>query len=359
MLFLYALVAIAAWLILLGAIQLLARFLARLEQRRKPSAPITVARPQTARSAELDVHGWIERQQLEYGPREGLSEKLAAKAKSFDPDVTGLGGLIVDDLIGRAPRMVPRKSWGGDAGWRSPNNKYSTRWAALMAREGIEVQGESRGVLVRFEINAAEWVPHPYNPPTWALNEFWGFAQYIADSREIFDLCQRWRDENSATLTKRLRERFDGSPVAIAASYKASDTSDLADVAFLVPEGSEEYLWRTHVWKGEARLGRLVAGCFPDTKREHSPPWLGHQRFDVFIPSLNVAIEYQGQQHYRAIPYFGGRKGYQRIRKLDRRKAEACEAAGVTLIEWRFDEPISVRVLRSKLEAQGIEWPDG
>jgi hypothetical protein len=37
-----------------------------------------------------------------------------------------------------------------------------------------------------------------------------------------------------------------------------------------------------------------------------SPEWLGLQRFDIYFPELNIAIEYQGEQHQRPVD-FGGK----------------------------------------------------
>ena len=37
-----------------------------------------------------------------------------------------------------------------------------------------------------------------------------------------------------------------------------------------------------------------------------SPEWLKPQRFDIFFPDVNIAIEYQGEQHFRPVD-FGGK----------------------------------------------------
>eukprot|EP01114_Cavostelium_apophysatum_P020553 TRINITY_DN6924_c0_g1_i1.p1 TRINITY_DN6924_c0_g1~~TRINITY_DN6924_c0_g1_i1.p1 ORF type:complete len:527 (-),score=89.84 TRINITY_DN6924_c0_g1_i1:359-1939(-) len=48
---------------------------------------------------------------------------------------------------------------------------------------------------------------------------------------------------------------------------------------------------------------------------------------DVFIPSLSLAFEYQGEQHYRSSSFFGVKSD-----ERDKEKALACERAGITLI---------------------------
>jgi hypothetical protein len=83
--------------------------------------------------------------------------------------------------------------------------------------------------------------------------------------------------------------------------------------------------------------------------REARLPWLGRQRLDIYVPSLDLAIEYQGEQHFLPYPHLGGEEGLARRRELDERKRDACLRAGVRLIEWRYDEPISEARVRARL----------
>lgn len=55
--------------------------------------------------------------------------------------------------------------------------------------------------------------------------------------------------------------------------------------------------------------------------------------YDFYIPKYNVLIEYQGEQHYRPNPYFGGEEGYQKQRIRDNIKRDYAKDKGITLLE--------------------------
>ena len=62
--------------------------------------------------------------------------------------------------------------------------------------------------------------------------------------------------------------------------------------------------------------------------------------FDFYLPELNVAIEYQGIQHYKAIEKFGGEKRLHLQRHHDWLKRKYCEKKGINLITIKYDENI-------------------
>ena len=51
---------------------------------------------------------------------------------------------------------------------------------------------------------------------------------------------------------------------------------------------------------------------------------------DIFAPQLNLALEYQGEQHYKTIYSLGD---LTQVSLRDEEKREACLRAGITLIE--------------------------
>src|SRR5574344_1971892 len=94
-------------------------------------------------------------------------------------------------------------------------------------------------------------------------------------------------------------------------------------------------------WKSEVELLRTVHSVYPDCIYQYRAKWLGLQSLDIFIPSLNLGIEYQGLQHYESVILFGGDVGFKHRQKLDKQTVQLCKEHGVKLIEWRYDETIS------------------
>lgn len=65
-------------------------------------------------------------------------------------------------------------------------------------------------------------------------------------------------------------------------------------------------------------------------------PWLEGQRFDIYFPKYNIAVEYNGRQHYMPVSYFGGQLGYENTLKRDELKRNKCNKNNCTLIEIKY-----------------------
>lgn len=100
---------------------------------------------------------------------------------------------------------------------------------------------------------------------------------------------------------------------------------------------------------GEARVAALLTMANFKFKQEYEFPDLVASsgrplRMDFVVfdddGSIAFAIEYQGEQHYRAVDYFGGKKGLQRQKYNDRKKALYCLDHGIPLVTipyWDYD----------------------
>ena len=94
-------------------------------------------------------------------------------------------------------------------------------------------------------------------------------------------------------------------------------------------------------WKHELTLFHAVRKKYPDTLYQYRPAWLGRQSLDLYIPSLNTAIEYQGIQHFHPVDFFGGEEALLARQELDSQKKRLCLENDVRLIEWPYDlEPV-------------------
>jgi predicted transcriptional regulator len=67
------------------------------------------------------------------------------------------------------------------------------------------------------------------------------------------------------------------------------------------------------------------------------PNFLGMQHFDVWIPEINIAIEYQGAQHDRPVDFFGGEDAFKKNQERDKLKRQKCIKNNVSLFEVRPD----------------------
>lgn len=106
----------------------------------------------------------------------------------------------------------------------------------------------------------------------------------------------------------------------------------------------------------ESLLFKLIQNAFPhyEVISQYSPDWLGRQRIDIFIKELNIAIEYNGKQHYEPVMYFGGKEGYLKTILRDNIKKKKCNKNGCKLIEVKYDEDLYKMVERLKNEINKI-----
>lgn len=106
-------------------------------------------------------------------------------------------------------------------------------------------------------------------------------------------------------------------------------------------------------WISETKLKNIVTcllepiGC--EVIHRDSPVWLGSQHLDIYIPSIALAIEYMGRQHYEPVEYFGGEESYKENKKRDRVKKMKCTKNGVELIRYKYDEPMEPKHIAERI----------
>jgi hypothetical protein len=88
-------------------------------------------------------------------------------------------------------------------------------------------------------------------------------------------------------------------------------------------------------WISEMELYYSIKESFVEDEviSQGKPKWLGLQRFDIYLPKYNIAIEYQGKQHFEEVSVFGGKEGLIKVQENDRKKRELCALNNCYLIE--------------------------
>ncbi len=110
-------------------------------------------------------------------------------------------------------------------------------------------------------------------------------------------------------------------------------------------------------WASEVALLDLVRTLWPNSVHQWRPAFLGRQSVDIYVPEINLAIEYQGKQHYEAVSLFGGDEGLKATRARDERKRSLLAAQNVRLLEWPYDASITSSELQRRLLGLGVPMP--
>lgn len=99
-------------------------------------------------------------------------------------------------------------------------------------------------------------------------------------------------------------------------------------------------------WKSEESTFLSLQSLLPGVRlqRHAMPAWLAPQHLDILVPDARIAVEYQGEQHYRPIALFGGEAGYTSTVRRDENKRRLCMLAGLSLEYIRHDEDAAKRI---------------
>ena len=94
-----------------------------------------------------------------------------------------------------------------------------------------------------------------------------------------------------------------------------------------VPQIGEKFISETILFK---TVAFLLKGH--EVIHHYRADWLARQELDIFVPSLNLAIEYQGEQHFVPIDAWGGEDALEKTQQRDEEKKRRCESRGVKLL---------------------------
>ena len=125
--------------------------------------------------------------------------------------------------------------------------------------------------------------------------------------------------------------------------------------AYITTHLADEYGFESPKAVHEYKLYWYLRSIYPDAVYQYTASWLGLQSLDVYIPSLNVAFEYQGKQHYEPVEFFGGKENFEYTVRLDEAKEKKSRDMGVTIYYWPYDFDVTLENVISVLRELGVD----
>jgi len=72
--------------------------------------------------------------------------------------------------------------------------------------------------------------------------------------------------------------------------------------------------------------------------------YISRLKFDFYIPTLNLCIEFDGEQHFKSVEYWGGQKGLEKRQNSDKIKTEFCQNNNINLLRISYLENIKEKL---------------
>jgi hypothetical protein len=79
-------------------------------------------------------------------------------------------------------------------------------------------------------------------------------------------------------------------------------------------------------WLEQKNMQYTCQKTFSDCRNQKPLP------FDFYLPAYNACIEYDGEQHFRPVDFFGGAENFERRKHNDLIKTKYCEDNNIRLL---------------------------
>ncbi|HUS50117.1 MAG TPA: hypothetical protein VMZ91_08120 [Candidatus Paceibacterota bacterium] len=124
-----------------------------------------------------------------------------------------------------------------------------------------------------------------------------------------------------------------------------------------VEENKVYDLIEKRIFRQEHKLGIILQELFPTQFiKKHDRKKLKGLELDFWIHKLNLAFEYDGEQHFdRELCEDVFKSDFDALQKRDKKKNHLCRNKNITLIRIKYDEPLNKTHIKKKLKEAG-KW---
>lgn len=116
------------------------------------------------------------------------------------------------------------------------------------------------------------------------------------------------------------------------------------------------YVRPENKWTSEELVYKLTKKIFSDYKviYQHRPFFLkssngGQMSYDIFISGMNVAIEYQGKQHFEPVEFFGEEESFKETQRRDKEKKHISQLNNIKLVYINYWEDITTELIKKRV----------
>jgi len=67
-------------------------------------------------------------------------------------------------------------------------------------------------------------------------------------------------------------------------------------------------------------------------------------KFDFYLPKYNYCIEYDGQQHFKPLEFFGGIVQFKKNQTRDKIKNDYCKKETIKLVRVKYNDNILEKI---------------
>lgn len=99
------------------------------------------------------------------------------------------------------------------------------------------------------------------------------------------------------------------------------------------------------------KINFTIQEWFENSKTQCINPKTGFSLlFDFYLPDYNLAIEYDGEQHFRSVNWFGGKEGLESQQYRDQIKNQYCKDNNIELLRIRWNQFNNIEeILKGKI----------
>jgi len=102
--------------------------------------------------------------------------------------------------------------------------------------------------------------------------------------------------------------------------------------------------------RGEEKIREFLESNNIIYKMENRFKDLNKLPFDFYLEELNIAVEFDGEQHFKAIKFFGGEEGLKKTQERDKIKNDYCKNNNIELIRIPYTDFDKVEeILKEKI----------